>query len=51
MMMPFASISRMMLRPAAAFFAFTRLIARPAPWQVLPKVSCIAFSVPISTYE
>jgi hypothetical protein len=28
-----------------------RLIARPAPWQVLPKVSCIAFSLPVSTYE
>jgi cation diffusion facilitator family transporter len=26
-------------------------LARPAPWQVLPKVSCIAFSVPVSTCE
>jgi zinc transporter, ZIP family len=48
-MMPFCSISRRILRPAAARLALTRLIARPAPWQVLPKVSRIAFSVPVST--
>ena len=38
---PRSAISRGIDRPRHAFTAWVRLITRPAPWQVLPKVSVI----------
>ena len=46
---PRSAISRGIDRPRHAFIAWVRLITRPAPWQVLPKVSVKALSVPART--
>src|SRR5688572_15582751 len=48
---PWSAISFIRFRPAAAFFAWPRLIARPAPWHDEPNVSAIAPGSPAQTHD
>src|SRR5215831_13839483 len=48
-MTPRASSSLSILRPAASLTAAVRLMARPAPWQVVPNVFSMLPGCPTST--